>query len=55
MEPERPPHPVLLAMVPMGEVGVPGTPVGVGADGTPDEGTRMEPEAPGHPVLLAVV
>ena len=54
-EPSPPPHPAVLAVVPMGEVGVPGTPMGVGADGTPDQGTEMEPMAPAHPVTLAMV
>ncbi|MDD9987321.1 MAG: hypothetical protein OXQ31_13675, partial [Spirochaetaceae bacterium] len=43
------------AMVPAGEPAVPGTPMGVGADGTPDQGTEMEPMAPAHPVTLAMV
>ena len=54
LEPERPPHPLLLAVVPVGEVGVPGTLVGVGADGTPEQADQMEPERPPHPLLLAV-
>ena len=29
--------------------------MGVGADGTPDQGTEMEPMAPAHPVTLAMV
>ena len=29
--------------------------MGVGADGTPDQGTEMEPMAPEHPVTLAMV
>ncbi len=50
-EPSPPPHPAVLAVVPMGEVGVPGTPMGVG----PDQSMEMEPTAPAHPVTLAVV
>ena len=55
IEPVRPPHPVRLAVAPVGEAGVPGTPVGVGADGTPEQADQMEPERPPHPLLLAVV
>ncbi len=54
LEPKRPPHPVRLAVAPVGEVGVPGTLVGVGADGTPEQADQMEPERPPHPLLLAV-
>ena len=52
IEPERPPHPVRLAVVPMDEVGVPGMPVGVGADGTPEQGEYVMPTRPRHPALL---
>ena len=54
IEPVRPPHPVRLAVAPVGEAGVPGTPVGVGAGGTPEQADQMEPERPPHPLLLAV-
>ena len=54
IEPVRPPHPVRLAVAPVGEVGVPGTPVGVGAGGTPEQADQIEPVRPPHPVRLAV-
>ena len=54
IEPVRPPHPVRLAVAPVGEAGVPGTPVGVGAGGTPEQADQMEPVRPPHPLLLAV-
>ena len=53
-EPPPPRHPAVLAVVPMGEVGVPGTPVGVGADGTPEQAASVVPPRPDHPVMLAV-
>ena len=55
VEPVRPPHPErseLLASVPIGEVEVPGMPVGVGADGTPAQGEYVMPTRPRHPALL---
>ena len=38
----------------MGEVGVPGTPIGVGADGTAMQAASVMPMAPDDPVMLAV-
>ena len=54
IEPMAPDHPVMLAVAPTGEVGVPGTPMGVGADGALEQMPEMEPMAPDHPVMLAV-
>ena len=44
----------MLAVAPMGEVGVPGTPIGVGADGTVMQAASVMPMAPDDPVMLAV-
>lgn len=45
-EPSPPPHPAVFAVVPMGEVGVPGTPMGVGADGAPEQTASVVPPRP---------
>ncbi len=52
MVPGRPGHPVMIAMA-MGVPGEIGVPVGVGADGTPEQAATMVPGRPGHPVMVA--
>ena len=53
MVPARSDHPVMLAVAPLGETGVPETPLGVEADGRPEQAASWVPMRPGHPVMLA--